>query len=114
MGWGGGGGAGTATVPVAASAAASDTVFMVRFALSAPGAAKVTLVGGFNGWSREATVLRATGDDGIWRVTVPLPAGRHEYAFLVDGERWVVDPFAARVADEFGVESSVLRLGSGS
>jgi hypothetical protein len=40
-----------------------------------------------------------------------LPAGRHEYAFLVDGERWVTDPSAATQRDEFGQESSVVRIG---
>jgi hypothetical protein len=42
---------------------------------------------------------------------VRLPAGRHEYAFLVDGERWVADPNApSSIEDEFGVESSVVTV----
>lgn len=97
----------------ASAAARTDTVYLVRFAVSAPGAGRVSLVGGFNGWSRETIALESGDRPGLWWVTVPLPAGRHEYAFVVDGVEWLVDPLATRVADEFGVESSVLRVGAG-
>ena len=29
-----------------------------------------------------------------------LPAGQHEYMFVVDGERWVPDPLAGRYVDD--------------
>ena len=29
-----------------------------------------------------------------------LPAGQHEYMFVVDGERWVADPLAGRYVDD--------------
>lgn len=92
-------------------AAATDTVHVVRFVLSAPGARSVAVAGDFNGWSREATPLEDVAGSGQWVVTLPLAPGRHEYAFVVDGERWVADPFAAVTRDEFGQESSVLRVG---
>jgi hypothetical protein len=44
-------------------------------------------------------------------VSIALTPGRHEYAFVVDGERWVADPFALTTRDEFGQESSVVRVG---
>ena len=28
---------------------------------------------------------------GVWAVSVALPAGRHEYAFIVDRTRWIAD-----------------------
>lgn len=90
---------------------AVDTVHLVRFVLVAPEARDVTLVGDFNAWSSEATRLVPTGDGGVWSVSVPLPPGRHEYAFVVDGEQWVADPTTPRHVDEFGTESSVLRVG---
>lgn len=102
----------TAVTPQVAVTAAADTVHIVRFVFAAPGARSVTLVGDFNGWSRTATPLEDVAGSGQWSVTVTLPAGRHEYSFLVDGERWMTDPFADRARDEFGQESSVLRVGS--
>lgn len=100
---------------VAAAARPShDTVYVVRFTLVHPEAHRVALVGDFNGWSPSATPLTGEGTDGVWTASVPLPAGRHEYAFIVDGERWVSDPYASTVHDDFGTSSSVLRVGSAS
>lgn len=107
------GGLGVARVagPGPAAVAAADTVHVVRFVFSAPGAASVTLAGDFNGWSRTATPLEDLNGTGQWSVTVPLTAGVHEYAFVVDGERWMADPSALVRRDEFGQESSLLALG---
>jgi len=99
------------SAPPAVIAQAPDTVHVVRFVLTDAQARQVALVGDFNGWSREATPLVPSEIDGRWIVEVVLPAGRHEYAFLVDGERWVTDPSAATQRDEFGQESSVVRIG---
>lgn len=93
------------------AAATTDTVHVVRFVFTAPGARTVALAGDFNGWSREATLLEDVDGSGQWSVTLTLPAGRHEYAFVVDGERWAADPYAAVSRDEFGQESSVVRVG---
>jgi hypothetical protein len=93
-----------------AAAPQADTVHVVRFVFAAPGARSVALAGDFNGWSREATPLEEL-DSGVWAVTVTLPVGRHEYAFVVDGQRWAADPAATRARDEFGQESSVLFVG---
>ncbi len=88
-----------------------DTVHVVRFVFAAPGAQRVVLAGDFNGWSREATPLEDVTGSGQWVVTVALPPGLHEYAFIVDGERWMADPGAVARRDEFGNESSLLRVG---
>ena len=98
--------------PIAtARSAAPDTVYLVRFALVNPDAHKVSLVGDFNGWTPDATPLSGEVADGVWSASVPIPPGRHEYAFIVDGRRWVADPYAATVEDEFGTSSSVLHVG---
>ncbi len=105
--------------PVVASAPAaathSDTVHVVRFVLRAPDARSVSLVGDFNSWTKGETALAAPRGDGTWVVSLALPAGRHEYAFIVDendgrGQRWVADPLATSRMDEFGTESSLLEL----
>jgi hypothetical protein len=91
--------------------AAADTVHVVRFVLDAPDAQSVALVGDFNGWSRTATPLAVADAPGRWTIELTLPSGRHEYAFVVDGEQWVADPGAAAMRDEFGHESSIVRVG---
>ena len=93
--------------------ARSDTVHLVRFVFVDPAATHVALAGDFNGWSTEASPLTATAVEGVWSLTLPMTPGRYEYAFVVDGDRWVADPLARRVADEFGGESSVLRVEGG-
>ncbi|HTJ24214.1 MAG TPA: isoamylase early set domain-containing protein [Gemmatimonadaceae bacterium] len=89
-----------------------DTVQLVRFVFADSSARSVSLVGDFNGWARERTPLHATARAGVWSVSVPLTTGRHEYAFIVNGERWVADPLSPGNRDEFGTESSVLLLAS--
>lgn len=91
-------------------AAAVDTVHLVRFSISAPDARSVALVGDFNGWAKSGTELSASAVAGVWTITLPLPPGRHQYAFLIDGQRWVVDPTATIVSDDFGTETSVVMV----
>ena len=80
----------------------------VRFALVAPAASRVSVVGDFNAWNPAATPLRRAADGRMWVTEIPIPPGRHVYAFIVDGVL-VVDPGAPRAADEdFGVPSSVV------
>jgi hypothetical protein len=103
----------TAASPGPARAGVADTVHVVRFVFVDRAARRVTLVGDFNGWDRAATQLVRTGardDSTVWTVSVALPPGRHEYAFVVDGERWVADSAAPVIEDEFGTRSSVVTL----
>lgn len=99
------------TPPVAS--APHDTVYMVRFVLLAPDARSVALVGDFNNWNRASTALAPTGKEGVWTASVALPPGRHEYAFVVDGEHWVADPHAnVTIHDDFGTASSIVTVGA--
>jgi len=85
----------------------------VHFILVDGSADQVWLVGDFNGWAKTKTPLTRASNGNAWTVSVPLPEGRHEYAFIVsDGqnERWVADPLARVVEDEFGTESSIVRV----
>ena len=84
---------------------------MAQFVGQFPGARSVEVVGSFNNWSRGLLHLRDDDHDGIWHAAAVLPAGQHEYMFVVDGERWVTDPLAGRFVDDgFGAgrENSVL------
>jgi hypothetical protein len=98
--------------PAATVAATHDTVQVVRFVFADSSARSVSVVGDFNGWARDKTPLHATARAGVWSVSVPLTPGRHEYAFIVNGRRWVADPLSPGNRDEFGTESSVLMLAS--
>lgn len=93
--------------PVVAPAA---TVVTVRFVLTAPDARAVSVAGTFNQWDARVTPLVRTGPSGLWTATITLPAGQHQYAFVVDGVRWVPDPAAPAVDDGFGRRNSVLTL----
>ena len=70
----------------------------IRFKLTLPStASEVAIVGDFNGWDEHATPM--VRDGGAWSVSVPLAPGRHVYAFVIDGTRWLVDPLAPQVPD---------------
>jgi hypothetical protein len=78
--------------------------FVARF----PNARSVAVVGSFNDW-RPSIPLQDSDHDGDWEASVVLPAGAHEYMFVVDGERWIADPLAERfVEDDFGRQNSVV------
>jgi hypothetical protein len=94
------------------ASAPHDTEYMVRFVLLAPHARSVAVVGDFNNWNRATTTL-APSDDGVWTASVALLPGRHEYAFIVDGEHWMADPQATvTIHDDFGTASSIVTVGT--
>jgi len=97
-----------AAAPRAASVVDGRTrVGQVQFVFVAPQARRVAVVGDFNDWDVAAAPLTLAG--GVWSGQLEVPFGRHDYAFVVDGERWVRDPNAPRApADEFGGGYSVL------
>lgn len=105
-----------AAVAAQAQALDHDSLQVHRFELTAPGAVGVSLVGDFNGWNASATPMIRTPDGKGWTVTVQLPAGRHVYAFVVDGaggtSKWMADPAALRAPDDgFGTPNSVVLVG---
>jgi hypothetical protein len=92
-----------------ARVASHDTVY-VRFVLYAPGARRVAVAGTFNQWDQNAAPLEPAGTKGVWTTTLALPVGQHQYAFIVDGDRWVPDPRAPAVDDGFGRRNSVVAV----
>jgi hypothetical protein len=92
---------------VETAAAAAPPVY-VQFRLEAAGAHQVALAGTFTGWQPDVH-LRETAP-GEWSAVVPLRPGVHDYAFVVDGQRWVADPHAAQVDDSFGGVNSRISL----
>jgi hypothetical protein len=89
---------------------ASDPV-PVRFVLPAAGAREVAVAGEFNGWDASRTPLNDDDGDGVFHTTLSLERGAYAYMFVVDGERWVTDPFADAYRDDgFGNRNAVLRI----
>ncbi|UCF77788.1 MAG: glycogen-binding domain-containing protein [Candidatus Eiseniibacteriota bacterium] len=87
---------------------ASDCAAAVRrtesgyeFTYEDPGAAAVNLVGSFNGWNQNATPM-TRDESGVWRVTLPLQPGKHEYKFMVNGSDWIADPENPVVVGDYG------------
>lgn len=72
----------------------------VQFRLDAANVEHVALAGDFTAW-RPLYELHESGP-GVWSVTIALEPGVHDYAFVIDGERWVPDPLAPAVDDGFG------------
>lgn len=86
----------------------------VTFVLVAPQARSVALAGDFNDWDSARMPMRQEAS-GLWTVDVPLQPGRYQYAFVVDGRRFVADPAAPRaVGDDFGTPTSVVTVGGGA
>lgn len=100
----------TSAVEAAADGDA-DAEEWVRFVLPAPGASQVAVAGDFNGWDPSEHVLEDPDADGVFHATLPLPTGTHAYMFVVDGERWVTDPFAGAYRDDgFGGRNAIVHV----
>ena len=91
--------------PAAVDAPSASTV-LVRLIIVKPGARTVQVAGDFNGWT-PAPLTEVS--DGAWAVTLPIEPGRYEYMYVVDGQQWIADPFAAEQnEDGFGSRNAVL------
>ena len=92
--------------PQGGTASADPQVF-VQFRLDAA-ASRVQLAGSFTNWEPRYDLRQSA--PGIWTITVPLTQGVHDYAFVVDGQRWIPDPYAPQIGDGFGGTNSRLAL----
>ncbi len=85
----------------------------VSFTFSAPEAKSVAIAGTFNSWDKRKDKLSGPDRNGMWRIVLPLPEGRYEYLFIVDGKHWKPDPAVPQVDDGFGGKNSVVVIGGG-
>lgn len=81
---------------------------LVQFRLQAADASTVRLAGSFSNWQPQYDLHQTS--PGIWTITLPLPRGVYDYAFVVDGQHWVADPYAQAVDDGFGGTNSRIAI----
>ena len=79
--------------------ASIDGVQGVRFAVVAPNAERVSVVGDVNGWNPDAHPMAAMGDSGVWQVFVPdaVPGQLYKYRIRsshLQADLEKADPFA--------------------
>ena len=80
----------------------------VVFTFEAPDAHCVQLAADFNGWVTDGNEMQSIGR--IWKKVVPLPPGRYQYRYVVDGG-WQTDPLNFHVEPSpWGGYNSVLVL----
>ena len=59
-----------------------------------------------------STPLARDSATGVWSTVIQITPGRHVYAFLVDGQKWTLDPRAPKTKDsDYGTEQSVIIVG---
>jgi hypothetical protein len=88
-----------------------ETETAVRLMLPIEGARSVAVAGDFNDWATDAVFLEDPEGDGVFVGTLHLSPGSYAYMFVVDGERWVGDPYAVNHRDDgFGNRNAVLRI----
>jgi Carbohydrate-binding module 48 (Isoamylase N-terminal domain) len=100
--------AGTTTPDVEAApgpTAPKSTTDGVVFALEAPQAQRVQLVGDFNQWMLDGNEMTQSGN--VWTRVLHLQPGRYQYRYVVDG-LWCSDPLNTLVEPSpYGGENSV-------
>lgn len=102
---------GMVTMETISSRKGAPEVVASRVALEfdAPNGEKVGLVGDFNEWGKKEVPMAARMDNGRWLFELDLPPGRYQYAFEVNGKKWLPDPNAKGIIpDGFGGINSVL------
>ncbi|MHB8109668.1 MAG: isoamylase early set domain-containing protein [Syntrophorhabdaceae bacterium] len=85
----------------------NETKKRILFKLNNPDASAVYIAGSFNSWDPSVRPLKKDGK-GIWKTTITLPQGAHQYRFIVDGE-WIEDPASPhKEMNEFGSFNSIV------
>ena len=83
----------------------------VVFSLYSTKVKKVNIAGTFNNWSMTADPLYDRDGTGMWTIVLPLPPGRYEYKFVIDGDEWIPDPANPTTTDDgFGGYNSVVTV----
>ncbi|HNW33473.1 MAG TPA: isoamylase early set domain-containing protein [Candidatus Ozemobacteraceae bacterium] len=81
----------------------------VTFEYADSKATSVSVVGDFNDWNKDTSTMK--NENGVWKCSMNLKPGRHEYKFVINQTDWISDPKAKdTVADKYGGSSSVIEV----
>ena len=73
----------------------------VRFAVWAPSARSVSVIGEFNFWDRQRHAMRVLGSSGVWEIFIPGISGGELYKFQIKTQANIIldkaDPYATEV-----------------
>jgi 1,4-alpha-glucan branching enzyme len=61
-----------------------------HFAVWAPNATQVSVIGDFNGWQRNQNLLQSRGSSGVWQGFIPKvgPGASYKYAIVSPHRNW--------------------------
>ena len=95
---------------VAINPSPADKEKTTQFEFSAKAGSKVFVAGTFNNWNPTANPLKDNPDSGHFKTALRIPAGTHEYKFVVNGV-WITDPNCAESApNSYKSLNSVIRV----
>jgi hypothetical protein len=101
----------TPLIPVSNLADSGAVVLReTQFIMVSPSANSVSVIGQFNDWDLSATPMAFDSVHGAWSVTIPLPPGRHEFQYIIDGKKRLNDPTLPQVSSDFGSPNSVITI----
>jgi hypothetical protein len=84
----------------------------IKLSLNIPDAKDVFICGDFNDWKPDEVRLKEQDETGLWTITLSLQPGKvYQYMFVVDGNKWLVDPIVTTYVDDgFGGKNSLIDL----
>ncbi len=98
----------------ASAAEASDRLEceLVKFCYAPNTSAQsVSIAGSFNEWNKDASPMKETAG-GMWEAEIEVPAGSHQYKFVINNSVWVSDPSNPETMDDGqGGKNSVIHAG---
>lgn len=86
-----------------------DEAGNVVFRVKADGAARVAVVGNFNGWDAGANPLRPAAG-GWWETRLELGPGTYEYVYIIDGKTTTPPEAKVTVNDGFGGLNGIIEV----
>ncbi|MDG0795074.1 alpha-amylase family glycosyl hydrolase [Cohnella ginsengisoli] len=61
---------------------------------------RVAVAGTFNHWNGDRNWMNRMEDSSGWEIELAIPTGRHLYKFVVDGEKWMLDPLNPSISED--------------
>ncbi|MDD2715571.1 MAG: isoamylase early set domain-containing protein [Candidatus Wallbacteria bacterium] len=83
----------------------------VIFRYRDPGVKTVSIAGDFNEWSKDKDLMKFDEKQNCFLIKLSLDEGEYAYKFVLDGNKWIKDPFAKKFADDgFGGQNSIVTV----